>query len=197
MSIKRLTIGEIEESASNEPVWALNSTADVRAPGDLVIPIPKMNGAKVDTLKIPSTWLAVCLTEQIPKVQLLASSEFRQAVNNRFITLISAEDAKHLNSQFGADEERERLALQSRAVMDAARANGVHDDNPDVVNESESLDPAFVVFMDSLAGKDDAQIYNQIRTRAKFTKPELKYMIRNLHDKPNTVTFVRDLLDKR
>lgn len=189
--MKYLTIAEIEEAPSSEPIWALNGTGNVRTAGDLLVSVPKISGTKVDALKVPATWLATCLTEQIPRMQLLASSEFRQAVTRKLILLISKEDAATINQGFGAEEELQRLSEDEKRVQAALAGIGVHSDTPDLVTEANTMDPGFVIFFDTLKEKSDVEAYNAVRTRQRISRQEAQYLALHLVSKPNTVDYVR------
>ena len=88
-----ITIASLEEGDHTKAIWALNGSANsaARQAGEVHIGIPKRNGTKVDDLFLPMTWLPIRITDQIPRAQLLESSEFRNAVNNGLLTLISEE----------------------------------------------------------------------------------------------------------
>jgi hypothetical protein len=204
--MKTYTIGEIEAEPTNKPLWALNGSADVIQPADIVIGIPKLNGARSDSLLIPMTWLPICITEQIPRAQLLQSSEFRKAVNSRTIRIISEEQAQALLNQEGAAEERERLEEQETRVKEALRGGAVSSDQVSLIHDGgetpterrpgapltlDELDPGFGIFFESLGGKDDVTTMNAIRTRGKFQRRELQFMLGNLNDKPKSLEFLR------
>jgi len=120
-----VTIDDLEQDSNDRaPIWVLNSSAQSRAKqaGEVHIGIPKRNGTKVDDLFLPMTWLPIRITDQIPRSQLLESSEFRNAVNSRVMELISAERAAKILAEDGADEERERLEARQRQIDEAQAA---------------------------------------------------------------------------
>lgn len=209
--MKKITIAQVETEATNLPIWALNGSAEVREIADVLIGIPKLNGSKVDTLRVPATWLPVCLTEQIPRAQLLASAEFRQSVSSGILILIDPAYAQEVLEQDGAVEEQARLRETEQRVRDALSARGLHTDNVSLISGAElasttpnsgqeiaanELDPAFVIFFESLAEKTDMDTMNAIRTRARFRRQEIRYMANHLIEKPKSQTLVRSLLDK-
>ncbi len=194
------TITEIEEQEDKSPIWALNSSAEtlVSSAGELYIGVPKISGSRIDNLSVPQTWLPICLTDQIPRPQLLASTEFRTAVNSGLITLITKEYAASINEQQGADEERARLAEYKRAIADAVRATRLTDEAADAQEEvTSNFTQQFLMFAESLTLKSDTEALNAIRTRAKFTADEVNHILKHsLVDKPNTETFLRSQLNK-
>lgn len=205
---KFVTISELEQGDDRQPIWALNGSADseVGQPGEVHVGIPKLNGTKIDPLHLPQTWLPINLTDQIPRAQLLASSEFRNAVNNKLITLISPEFADQIGAQDGVQEERERLVEMRRAVREATAARSISQSGAEVISTSEisernreeasekdegpQFSPGFVMFANNLENKSDIECLNLIRSRGKFSRPELKHLIKTLHDKSKTVEFI-------
>ena len=191
---KYQSISEIEQADDKAPVYVLNTAADtpVGSSGELFIGIPKLSGTRVDNLSIPQTWLPVAVTDQIPKQQLLASSEFRNAVNSGLITLITQEYADAILVQDGADEEKERLAAYKRAVADALKASRLTDEAvSEMDKETAQFEQSFLIFCDNLATKNDTEALNAIRTRAKFSKSEVQHIIKHhLVDKEKTKSFL-------
>jgi hypothetical protein len=201
--MKRYTIAEIEVQETNKPIWALNGSAEVREMADVVIPIPKLNGSSVDNLFLDATWLPTCLTEQISRAQLLASTEFRKAVRSGLLILIDETAAKDYFEQEGANEEQERIDERKRRVADAMRSRGIHSDDASLIQQegtqetnANELDPGFVIFFDALQPKSDLETLNAIRTRARFRRAEVQFMANHLAEKPRAMEFVRSLLSK-
>ena len=207
ISKKYVSISFLEQQASqNAPIWALNGAAssEVAQPGEIHVGIPKINGgSKIDDLYLPQTWLPVCLTDQIPRVQLLAASEFRNAVNNSLIRLISESFAEELLAQDGVAEERARLAQLRQAVRDATGSRSIQSSGAEIIStndignkDAERTDPtelnsAFMLFVNATALKNDIETLNLIRSRGKFSSRELTHMIKAFTDKPKTVGFLR------
>lgn len=208
--MKYLTVSDLEQGDPKDPIWALNGSADseVGQPGEVHVGIPKINGSKIDDMHLPQTWLPTCLTDQIPRAQLLASSEFRNAVNNRLVTLVSPGFAKDILAQDGVEEERDRLLDAKRAVREATSARTIQQSGADVVSTSElqeavqeanvkdpnELAPGFLMFVNTLETKLDIEALNLIRGRGKFSRRELKHIAKELHDKPKTQAFVKERL---
>ena len=206
---KFLTISELEQGDQSHPIWALNGSSESEAnqPGEVHVGIPKINGTKVDDLHLPQTWLPVCLTDQIPRAQLLASSEFRNAVNNRLVVLISKEFSQEILQQDGVDEERQRLLDMSQSVRNATQSRTISQSGAEVVSTTElanasrdtpdqadpnELAPSFVMFANTLSDKTDIEALNLIRGRGKFTGKELDHLVSALVDKPKTIEFIRE-----
>jgi hypothetical protein len=207
VSSKYLTIEDLETGIPTDPIWALNGSAesDAGQVGDVHIGVPKLNGSKIDPLFVPQTWLPSRLTDQISRAQLLAASEFRQAVNRSLIVIISDEYAKKLLAGDGADEEKDRLTQQKRTVREATAARSITQSNTDIINTSEledeaskpttrpadEMDPSFEMFANNLKSKTDVEAMNLIRSRGKVTRKEVAYLVKELHDKEKTVAMLK------
>ena len=206
---KYLTVSELEQGDPRAPIWAVNSAAesDAGQSGEIHIGIPKMNGTKIDPLFLPQTWLPQELTSQIPRAQLLAASEFRNAVNTGLIQLITSEYADQLRQDDGADDERTRLADRKREIKTAIAARTITQSGAEILNTSgfdnseekqevkaESLDDVFLTFVSSLGNKSDIEILNALRSRGKLSRREARHLIKTLVDKPKTVGFLKQKL---
>lgn len=206
---KYLKISDLEQGDQQQPIWALNgsSESEINQPGEVHVGIPKINGTKIDDLHLHQTWLPTCLTDQIPRAQLLASSEFRNAVNNRLVVLISPEFAAEIQDQDGVAEERDRLMEMKRNVREATSSRSISQSGAEIISTSElndvgrdaeteeapeALSPGFVMFANNLESKSDIETLNLIRGRGKFTGKELDHLVKSMHDKPKTTSFINE-----
>lgn len=199
---------------SKNPIWCLNTAdqnEDVKVVGEIMVSIPKLNGGgQPDVLHIKQTWLPQDLTLDIPRAQLLQSSEFRKTVNKGLIALISREKAAALLRNEGAKEEQRRLLETARQVRIAGaartisseitRADGVSDDEEEdaqvtvgaasdnvallAKNGVEDVEPGvsmqFKMFCDSLTTLSDIDALNKMKSRRNFKRTELKFLARHL-----------------
>ena len=209
---KYLTVTEIEAQSHQEPIWALNGSAhsEIGQAGDVHVGIPKVNGGtKIDALYLPLSWLPVCLTDQIPRAQLLASSEFRNSVNTKLLMPITTEYANQINQQEGASEERDRLVQRRREVREATAARSITQSGAEIVNTTEisdrgeeveskvaEIDPGFIMFANTLRDKPDIEVINALRGRGKINRREIKHLVKLLADKAKTVAFLQAKLGK-
>ncbi len=207
---KYLSVSALEQGDQKDPIWALNGAADseINQPGEVHVGIPKINGSKIDPLYLPQSWLPVCLTDQIPRAQLLAASEFRNAVNNNLIVLITEKFARDIMESDGVDEERARLIEMKRSVREATAPRGIQESGAEVISTSDlveaanapekedpdALTPSFVMFANTLDAKADIDVLNLIRSRAKFSRSEMLHLVKVLHDKPKSKEFVKSRL---
>lgn len=221
---------EVQGEKSSIAIYAINSSAEstVGQSGEVMIAIPKINGSgKVDSLRIPQTWLPVELTLQISSKQLLAATEFRQALQAKLIILISKEDAAKMNNQSGAKLERERIAAAqnhvrtsgaARTISEATtitRTDGGSDDEDDETNNENSeklsvakqaqagvenvedgITPSFEMWSNRLVLDSDEAVINTMRSKARFSKLELKFLLKALNssDHPKAVARIKKTL---
>lgn len=225
--IQEISITEVENQPSSFPIFALNSSAEstIGQPGQILLSIPKQNGTKSDPLRIPQTWLPVELTKQIPRAQLISSAEFRQAIENRLITLISPVDAKKLEQQEGANGERARVsatqshlrvASAARSISDSgaeiSRVDGNTDNNTEdldaginvaqkaaagVENTADGLTPSFQMWADRLTMQPDTEALNSMRVKGTFNRKELRYLLANLTSHPTTQKRIKATLARK
>jgi hypothetical protein len=140
MGLKTLSIVELENSGDRGSVWVLNSApsseiAEIYSQelrGDIIIPIPKMQGSGMDHFIVHQTWLPIDASEQFSKERLLRSSEFRNAVRKGLITIISDESARTILSKEGAQKEKARLVAQARHVYQAGASRKISESNVDI-----------------------------------------------------------------
>ncbi len=223
MAIRKLTLHEIELQDPRAPIWALNNAnkSEVGLQGDIIIGIPKLNGSKVDHLRIEHTWLPVELTGQIPRSQLLESSEFRQAITDRLIIVIDEDTAKRLQSKEGASVERKKLATlrahiksggAARTISDAnveiSSGDKDHDQPEDVatidrgtkigsrVEKIGGLEPAFKLWADRLSSRSDLDILSELKMRGGLKRSEAKYLLGELKSKPQSTSALKKALKK-
>lgn len=134
--MKTVSIAELEKRGpkSTEPIWALNTAAEseIEQPAEVLLTIPKRNGSGNDPLHIPQTWLPQELTKFIPRAQLLTSTEFRQAVNSKLITLIPEVEAKRIMGQEGSEDETQRLDALRRHIRKAGSARSISDSTAEI-----------------------------------------------------------------
>lgn len=220
--IKQLSFATVESQPSHQAIWVINTseTSEAGQPGDLHIGIPKLNGSRVDLINVPQTWLPQELTRQVPRSQLLASSEFRSAVNNQLLAMISEEDALRIRRREGATEENQRLQNMKTNQRRAAAARTISDSGADVVNlntlkgdtveinsgtdednvalaalhgvdEVEpGIAPKFKMWVDRLGTLSDIQTMNEIRSRKKFSSTELQYLYAAVSSKEKSHALV-------
>jgi len=135
-TMKTLTISDLERQGpkSTDPIWILNTAPDslLETQGEVFLSIPKLNAQGNDPLRVPQTWIPIEVTRAIPRRQLLASTEFRSAINSQLITPISAETAQKMLRQSGATEEIQRLDQLARHIRRAGAARTISDSQTEI-----------------------------------------------------------------
>ncbi len=134
--MKYLSIANFDKNAkSTKPMWGINTAAEseIQMVGEILVQVPSRNGGPPDRLLMPQTWLPQNLTRVISRQRLLQAVEFRQAVDDGLISLISAEDAERLLRAEGAAEEQERLREKAKAIRQAGAARTIADSKSEVV----------------------------------------------------------------
>lgn len=215
MTIQTLNFADLELQEIKEPIWVLNTSASsrVRKAAEVHIPIPKLNGSgQPDYLKLSLTWLPICITESIPRNQLMQASELRKAYNDGLINFITADSAAEINKQDGADEERERLIEERRIVEEAATARSITESGAEIIAidsmtqkpkelaaaqvDPDAVDASFTMFTNALKEKSDVEAMNEVRRRGSMARKEVMHLIKNISasDKPKLVTFLSKLL---
>lgn len=110
-----VTLNTLERN--NDPaIWVLNATkGDTRSV--VVLTIPKLTGGGEDKVEIPVTSIPINLTNQVPKKQLMAATNFRRSVSHGLLKLLDTEEAEKLLTTPGAQKELERLTKETDAFI--------------------------------------------------------------------------------
>lgn len=137
---KYTTLEELEQQDKG-PVWVLNNTRDALE-GQVVVSIAKRNGNGYDRIRVPRSFVPFDLTQQIPRLQLLESADFRHAINTRLLKLVTSEyaavlrntdEAKEEMTRLKNDEQKAKMALKKAGIMADGQtpSSGVGDDDDD------------------------------------------------------------------
>jgi len=119
---------------STKPIWGINIAAEseLQTVGEILITVPGPQGGNPDHLLVHPTWLPQDLTRVIQRKRLLASVDFRKAVDNGLVGLITIEDAERLLRQDGAAEEKEKIATRARDIRRAGSARTLSDSKTEI-----------------------------------------------------------------
>lgn len=133
MSIKSISLSDLDDKGTG-PIWVINSAASSRfqLTGQIVVSIPQPNGIKSDALVINQTWLPVDISQRFRRDRLLNATEFRAAVVNGLLTVISEKDAERMLRQEGAAEETQRLRDLEEHVRSAGAARTIGDSKVEI-----------------------------------------------------------------
>lgn len=145
-ALPKWTTLEDLEKVNIGPVWVLNNSQSSGEPGRVLLSIPKASGNGQDLVRVPKSFIPFDITRQVPRAQLLASSEFRGAVSRKHLRLLSPAYAQAiLNTDDGKEEQRRIDNLMSQAQA-AERAMGV-------VEEDDTFDPNAMAEVDKAASE--------------------------------------------
>lgn len=221
MAIDGISIAHFDESNGGR-LWVVNNAANTKRKlrGKVFIAIPDGSGRLTDGLVIPYTWLPIDVAAQIPKNELLQSRQFRRAVNDGLIKIISDEDAQRLLMQPGVEEEQERLERENDIVENATKqrgitaemtviGGGVDDDEEEeavemfgeeslakltkrgIEADEDGVQPSFKMLAERWSQESDMSVLNAMRARGKFTPSELRFMKSVLNRDVHVETLAR------
>jgi hypothetical protein len=227
MAINAISISELDENIGGS-LWVLNDAQNMKRKngqkgtirGKIFIGIPDVAGKTTDGLVIPQTWLPIDVNTMVPRQQLLQSRQFRRALNDGLIKIISEEDAQRILSTVGAEEEQERLDRENDIVLEATKQRKItaemtlvggnrDDDDPDegvemfgeeslaeatkrgIEADEDGVQPSFKMLADRWADEGDMSVLNAMRARGKFTPAELRYMKAVLNKDVHVTTLQR------
>ena len=184
MKVKSISLSEVAQQEAYAPIWVLNNAhrSHVNSKGNLILGIPRLNGASVDVMRVESTWLPIDVTAQVPRSQLLQSTEFRRALMEELIILVSDETAQKLLRSEGADEEQRRLEVQREYIKAATGVQPLADDVTTSGADEDDEDDSKAMFDDWLRiipSRDDTQVLAELRTRS-ITRKQAKRIIQVL-----------------
>lgn len=204
MKIQRLTIDDILKQSDTDPIWCINNTTqamNARA-GDLALVVPKLHGnGTPDKVSIPLTWLPFNLIRQVPRDQLVQSTEFRAAINSGLLIIVTPDYAEYLSHREGAAEERDRLQQNKDRVRNAV-SRVVTEDESSVVSKAledeqdAGYDPVFLMHVNQWNIMPDIEVLNHLRS-TKHSRKQYEYLAKNLKNHPKTIAAIMRSLNKR
>lgn len=170
---KSLSIQDLEEGPERGSIWVVNNAhrSFIELEGEVIINIPNAQG-KADAMKVPQSWLPFEATARFPKRRVLESSDFRSAVNNELVIIISEEDAALSLREDGAREERQRLRALDQHIRAAGAPRKISDANVDIVNPNQ-LNKGNVVPVEVM-GQREESVAAQIKAGAQPNADGLK-----------------------
>ena len=90
----------------NKPIYVLNNS---NPRGILVISLVHPTTGNVTPIKIPVTWVPICVTDHVPPEQLRDSLDFRGYLRKGIIKLVDPDKAEKILASKEAKEELERI----------------------------------------------------------------------------------------
>jgi hypothetical protein len=171
MSLSYLEI----EKASVRRIWAINKTP-AKSRRQLIFTVQKNSGSGVDVVFIPSTWIPIDLTGQIPKKTLLASSDFRKAIANGVIEILTEAEAAVLNKKEGATQEKERVSTQLMNSNAIVQRDIVEEDGEDDTRDELESSAKVVQFVEDMKISDEISSLNNLRSMGELEMQELRFV---------------------
>jgi len=211
-SVKKVLSMRELENLPGHAVFVVN-TSPRNLRGDIIFSAPKLSGNSADVVRIVKTWIPQDLSEQVPRAQLMASSEFRKTVRNGLCQLIHPVYAERVLETEDAIAEQTKINNLRNAARAMARAEETTGDdegdtrrtptkdrrtrnqahaaaNPKTeMTDSQGEDP-FNVFLTSLENKKETDILNALRNEGQFTKKELKKARKAFIDHTRVVRWI-------
>lgn len=191
-----------------EEIWVLNKTSVTEdKPGSVLFSV-KVDGDE-QSIIIPSTWIPINLTDQVPADVLASSPNFRKVINSGRLTMHYAEDCIRFMQDKDAQAELNRIKEVDNQLQNIINT-GSYDEGIkiDVVSQNENAAPlnkenrissiasarelgdpkALGVLMLVYQVMNDSEItavakMNTLRTnRPKMNKIDLKYIMETSED---------------
>lgn len=119
------------EGSDSHSVFVVNNTKG-NTRGQVIFGVPKATGVGLDTVIVPATFIPMELTAQVSKNQLMASSEFRNALTKGMLVAVDDKWAIQYLESADAVDEINRLSNQQeyqRNVMTATKTDDINIDN--------------------------------------------------------------------
>ena len=178
MAKASLKFSDLLQQAQHEPIWVMNTTkAENR--GNVFFTVPNNTGTKEDPVNVFVTWTPICLTEEVTRKQLLDSSQFRRAVNQGLLKLISSEEAQEIMESGGAREEAERVRRLSvnSATAEVQYGLGKESDKIEAVDLNGISNPV-QQFVELMEMSQDGEGLNTLRTMGELTLKEYRFIVK-------------------
>lgn len=189
---KRITLTEVEKAGPKEPIWVINtSSTDKRGRvSKVVVTVPRAGApGDYDNVVIPSTFIPICLTNQVRKSALMDSSDFRRAHNKGLFDIIDSEQAEKFMASGKARAEVERLAQEELVAEAEAESNVLAATGEPLVaagkgmdNSNNDVNPAIMDILLQAEGKTEEQVSASLKTVKGKSEADLRYIIREAGD---------------
>lgn len=198
MKLKKLSIASLQ--TLNDPhVFVINKTTG-HEKGQVLITVSKINGQGNDTVIVPNTFIPVPLSEQVSKTQLLASSDFRSAVNRGSLQIVDTDGAEKILETRAAQRELARIRKQQESfrqnVVDLDEVYADIEDTTkgmrDMIGELEGGEktledyvqaPVLQLVVDLEESGDEDSAISTLRNIEKVSTKDLRYIYKNVNKK--------------
>lgn len=142
MKLRQLKLADLlrSEHIKYEEIWVLNRTSETEPKPGTVIFTVKVDGDET-AVTVPSTWIPINLTDQVPADILAAAPNFRKVVNSGRLTIHVSEDCvKFMNDQ-DARRELSRINETSQQIQNVVNTGEFEDGvKIDVASEAKETE---------------------------------------------------------
>jgi len=158
-----------------KPIYVLNNS---NPRGVLVISLVHPTTGNVTPIKIPVTWVPICVTDHVPPEQLRSSLDFRGYLRKGIIKLVDPDKAEKILSSKEAKDELERINKSEFAdgFDVSVRAMGSDKDAATEVNP-KVMDIVLRLESQDISANDALNQLKSIYTT--LTKQDLAYIAQN------------------
>lgn len=182
--VPTLDLHKLEQSPRG-PIWVFNNTSgDNRS--DILFSSARLNGTKIDTVRVPTSFLPIDLTKQVPRKQVLEGAEFRRAISRNLLRLVSSVDV--VGYMESLDKEDVDLELERIHNLEASGAiegqtSSIGQETAEAIVKSGmgigDVNSAVVSLMAGLTEKDSqTPLIGTLRTMAEsLVDKDWKYII--------------------
>jgi hypothetical protein len=168
-SLPLLRISQLEDKSIKE-VWILNETSPK---GDIILDVKNKADGSTSLVKIPPTWIPVCLTDQVPKSMISESPKFRSILSSGHIKLL---DPKGVHELLQDDEIRAEFEEVRSKTMESYK---------ETFPDELKTDSVSAVILDILAREASSSITENeakdiLNTKEDdLTDDDIEYLLKN------------------
>jgi len=151
-----LRLSQLEDKSVKE-IWVLNQT---NPKGEIILEVKARGDNDSTVVKIPMTWVPVCLTDQVPKPMLIESPKFRSLVSNQHIRVVDPKSLDEIMVDPDVAEEIEAVRSKNNGnyvevLPDAVKAESISVFVLDLLSREETNSITEAEAKDILNNKED------------------------------------------
>lgn len=130
----QLTLTDLGRQDVNAPIWVMNDTKGDRR-GVVQFSIGGGGSGREVSVAIHATFAPTCLTDQVARVRLLDSADFKLAVSRGMLRLISEDEAKEMLEDPDTKTEYDKVRTTSVNTITQDALNGFGAADPNTIGE--------------------------------------------------------------
>lgn len=136
-----LTLTELGRQPVDAPIWVMNQTKGDRR-GVVQFSIGGGGTGREVTVAVAATFAPTCLTDQVARVRLLDSADFKLAVNRGMLKLIYEEEADEMLSDESTRIEYDKVRSTSVNAITQDALNGLGSSDPNAIGDAVNVNGA-------------------------------------------------------